>query len=193
MDISESVLRIYYIAVIISALITLVESIAMLFTPSVLFRYGIRIKTFHGIRINLESFEIGREYKTDHAKFVRLSKNSCLLSRRFNFWSSAFSVKSEILHTTSETVLIWRIPFGQPMFFSLWLLGWISPLFSIFQLTANQILTAEFAFSISILLLSTLLFLFFCCFALKSAQNKAKIAFSEILRLSLHKKSPVTA
>src|SRR5688572_27747997 len=132
MEIPISILRIYGIAVIISALLIAVETNAMLFAPSFLFRFGLRIKTVHGISINLEGFEIGKEYKTAHVKFVRFSKNSCLFSRRFDFFSNAHvAIKGEILQTESGTVLIWRIPLGSTMFFSLWLLGWNSSFFGI--------------------------------------------------------------
>jgi hypothetical protein len=190
MEIPESFLRIYYIAVFISALILAVETNAMLFTPSFLFRFGIRIKTIYGLRINLETFEIGKEYKTAHVKFVRFSKNSCLFSRRFGFFSNAHvAIKGEILHTESGTIMIWRIPLGSTMFYSLWLLGWVSSFFAIFRLTANQIFTANFSLSVLMLLLVTVIFLFIYFSSLRSEQEKAKLAFSEILFLTLHKQN----
>ena len=188
MEIPENILRVYYIAVIVSALIIIVETNGMLFAPSFLFLFGIKIKTMYGININLDSFEIGKEYTTAHVKFVRFSKNSCVFSRRFGFFSNAHvAIKGEILQTNSGTVLIWRIPFGSTMFFSLWLLGWISPFFGIFQLTASKIFNAEFAFSVLVLLLTTLLVLFIYFYSLKLEQKKAQLAFSEILFLSLRK------
>ncbi len=186
MEIPESILRIYGIAVIISALIIVVEGNGILFSPSVLFLLGIRIKTMHGIKIDLDSFEIGKEYTTSKVKFVRLSKNSCVFSRRFGFFSNGnVSIKGEILNTNSGTILIWRIPLGSTMFFSLWFLGWISPIFGIFQLTASQIFTTDFLFYASILFGTSFLFLFFYFASLNSEKKKAQIAFSEILFLSL--------
>jgi hypothetical protein len=192
MEIPENILRIYAIAVIISALIILVEGNGILFSPSVLFLLGFRIKTMHGININLDSFEIGKEYTTSKVKFVRLSKNSCVFSRRFGFFSGNgnISIKGEILKTNSGTILIWRIPLGSTMFFSLWFLGWISPIFGIFQLTANQVFTADFLFSVSILFGTSFLFVFFYFVRLKSEKKKAQIAYSEILFLSLHNQHP---
>jgi hypothetical protein len=194
MEIPESILRVYYIAVIISWLIIVVEGNGILFSPSVLFLLGFRIKTMHGIKINLDSFEIGKEYTTSKVKFVRLSKNSCVFSRRFSFFSANgnISIKGEILKTNSDTLLIWRIPLGSTMFFSLWFLGWISPIFGIFQLTASQIFTTDFLFSASILFGSSFLFLLFYFASLKSEKKKAQIAFSEILFLSLHNQNLVT-
>ena len=186
MEIPEIVLRIYGIAVIISALIILVEGNGILFSPSVLFLLGFKIKTMHGINIALDSFEIGKEYTTSKVKFVRLSKNSCVFSRRFGFFSNGnIAIKGEILKTASGTQLIWRIPLGSTMFFSLWFLGWISPVFGIFQLKASQVFTAEFALSASILLGTSFLFLFMYFAFLNSEKKKAQIAFSEILFLSL--------
>ena len=186
MEIPLNVLRIYGIAVIISALIILVEGNGILFSPSVLFLLGFKIKTMHGINIALDSFEIGKEYTTSKVKFVRLSKNSCVFSRRFGFFSNGnIAIKGEILKTASGTQLIWRIPLGSTMFFSLWFLGWISPVFGIFQLKASQVFTAEFALSFSILLGTSFLFLFMYFAFLKSEKKKAQIAFSEILFLSL--------
>jgi hypothetical protein len=176
-EMQESILRIYAVAVIISVLLVAVETNAMLFAPSILFRFGLRIKTIHGLRINLETFDIGKEYKTAHVKFVRFSKNSCLFSRRFGFFSNVHvAIKGEILQTESGTIMIWRIPLGSTMFYSLWLLGWVSPFFRIFQLTANQIFTANFVFSVSLLLLVAVIFLFIYFYSLRSEQKKAKLA-----------------
>ncbi len=186
MEIPESILRIYAVAVIISALVIVVEGNGMMFSPSVLFLLGFKIRTMNGININLDSFEIGKEYTTSKVKFVRLSKNSCVFSRRFGFFSNGnISIKGEILKTNSGTILIWRIPLGSTMFFSLWFLGWISPVFGIFQLKASQIFTTDFLFSASILFGTSLLFLFIYFASLNSEKKKAQIAFSEILFLSL--------
>ncbi|MBL8078321.1 MAG: hypothetical protein JNM55_10205 [Anaerolineales bacterium] len=190
MEIPESILRIYAVAVIISALVIAVEGNGMMFSPSVLFLLGFKIKTMNGININLDCFEIGKEYTTSKVKFVRLSKNSCVFSRRFGFFSNGnISIKGEILNTNSGTILIWRIPLGSTMFFSLWFLGWISPIFGIFQLTASQIFTADFLFNASILFGTSLLFLFTYFASLNSEKKKAQIAFSEILFLSLRNRN----
>jgi len=51
MEIPENILKVYYIAVIVSALIMIVEGYGMLYSPSALFLLGVRIKTIHGIII----------------------------------------------------------------------------------------------------------------------------------------------
>jgi hypothetical protein len=182
----ESILRLYGIAVIISAILIVIETNAMLFAPSFLFRFGLRIKTMRGIHIDLDSFEIGKEYKTAHVKFVRDSKNSCLFSRRFGFFSNPHvAIKGEILQSESGTMLIWRIPLGSILFFSLWLFGWIKPL-SIFYLTASEIFTVDFVFSTVVTLLITFLVLFIYFYSLQQEQKRAQLVLSDILFLSLH-------
>ena len=189
MEIHEYVLRIYYIAVMVSALLYLFESFGMMFSSFFLFRFGFIVKTTYGVNINIENFEIGKGYTTTHAKFTRVSKNSCLFCHRFGFFriNTPVPIKGEILRNENGTLLIWRIPFSSIMFFVLFLLGWfIPPLMWMFPLNVSEIFSSNFATNC----LATLVGIVFMWGLIASSsqleQKRIRLALSELLLSSLH-------
>jgi hypothetical protein len=154
-----------------------------------LFRIGITIKKTQGIKINLNQFEIGRLYETEHARFKFVSRDLCFFCHRFRFLQirTPFPIKGEIFRDSSETILIWRIPLGSVMFFALWLFGWLSPLlFGTFKLTGSQILSADFGISVLATLFGVGVVLGVSLFSAYVEQKRARLALSELLFLSFH-------
>jgi hypothetical protein len=190
MEIPTAVLRIYFIAVIGSWLLYMVERFAIsLFQSFDFCRVGIKVKTFQDVDVNPDNFEIGKVYETKHAKLKRVNKNSCLFYCREGFFqiNTPFPIKGEILRNESGTLLIWRIPLGSTLFFSLCLLGWFSPLlFGTFQLNASQIFSTGIAFG----LLATFVGIGFMWFLYASSsrieQKRVRLALSELEPFSFH-------
>ena len=160
----------------------------MMLSSFFLFRFGIKVKATPCVNVNLEHFEIWRSYTTKHVKFTRISENSCVFCHRFGFFriNTPFPIKGELIRSNAGTVLIWRIPIGSTMFFSLWLLGWLSPVFGIFRLNASQIFSEDYAISILFLLFGVFWIWFLCFISAKLEQKRARLALSELLFLSLH-------
>jgi hypothetical protein len=177
----EILTTLYEIVAFGSWLLAGIESIAMwLFLPF-LFRVGVKVKTVEGIDINLDRFKIGIEYATEHAKFKRISENSCLFRHRYRFFSfqyqTPFPVKGEILQHGSGSCLIWRVPLGTSIFFSLWLLGGV-----IIGITA--LIRLEIAAGFYALGLSIGVTLIFIMISVGVEAQRAWTALSEIRTLS---------
>ncbi len=123
----EILIRLFYIAAIVSWLLTIIEGIAAwLFSPF-FFRVGVKIFSEKGRNFNMDKFEIGEVYTTSHAKFKRVSEDSCLFRYREFFFktNTPFPIKGEVLQDASGSSIIWRIPLGSTLFFLLWLIPWV--------------------------------------------------------------------
>ena len=180
--------KIYVVAVLISFFLFIVEGYGMMLSSFFLFHFGVKIKTTPCVNVKLERFEIGKGYSTKHAKFTRIDENSCVFCHRFGLFriNTPFPIKGEIVRNDSGTQLTWRIPLGSTLFFSLWLLGWITPVFGIFRLTASQIFSQDFAFSILLLLFGVFWVWLIWFISAKLEEKRARLALSELLFLSLH-------
>jgi hypothetical protein len=175
----ETLTNLFGIVVLGSWLLAGIESISMWFFVPFLLRIGVKVKTVQGVDVNLEHFKIGIEYATEHAKFIRTSKNSCLFCHRLFFFQfhTAFPVKGEILQRESGLFLIWRVPLGTSIFLMLWLIvGLISGILSLFRLDIVAGLSAIGA-SIGFTLI-------FIMISVGIEGERARIALSEIKTLS---------
>jgi|CXWL01.1.fsa_nt_gi hypothetical protein len=185
MNVLESIYTIVGLGVV---LFGIVESAATYFLAPTLFRIGIKTKTVQSIDVKFEQLEIGKEYKTSHARFKRISKNSCLFLYRSELFQiyTPFRVKGEVLQSKAGTLLIWRIELIPTIFVFLWLILCVGSLVqNIFQSSLNQLFSMDFASSV----LATF-FGIFCAWLLYalSAQieeKRAQLAFSELLFFSL--------
>src|SRR5690242_2839984 len=128
MDVIE---RIYISAFIGLILFDMIELIATSFFVPALFRIGIKVRMIPDTNINLEHFEIGKEYKTKHIKLKRVSENSCLYFYRPSLFQmkTFFPIRYEILINEAGTqLIIWRMPLGSILIGLLWIVVWINPL-----------------------------------------------------------------
>jgi hypothetical protein len=174
------------ITVLGSWLFAIIESIAMWFFVPFLFRVGVRVKTVQGIDVKLDRFKIGIEYATDHAKFIRISKDSCLFRHRHSFFQlhTGFPVNGEILQCDSGSFLIWRVPLSSSLLLTLWLIGGlISGMLLLFRL---DIAGGFFVLggSIGFALISVMI-------SVGVEGERARIALSEIKILSETKEQPL--
>jgi hypothetical protein len=180
--------KIYIAAVLISFFLYIAEGYGMMLSSFFLFRFGVKIKATPCVNVNLNRFEIGKGYSTKHAKFTRVDENSCVFCHRFGLFriNTPFPIKGEIVRNGSGTQLTWRIPLGSTMFFSLWLLGWISPILGLLRLPISQIFSKDSAFSILVLLFGVFWVWFIWFISAKLEEKRARLALSELLFLSLH-------
>jgi hypothetical protein len=182
-------LTVLSVVVLISFALYLVEVYGMILSSSFLFRFGVKVKTMPAANFNLDRFEIGKGYTTEHAKFTRINTNSCVFCHRFGFFrvNTPFPIKGEIVQNDSETQLIWRIPLGSTLFFSLWLLGWLSPLVGMLQLITGGAMVDNLAFSLLIFFGGILGACFLLFYSAWLEQKRARLALSELMFYSLHK------
>jgi len=167
------------IAVLGLWLFALIESTAIwLFVPF-LFRMGVKVKTEQGIEVNLDRFKIGIEYATEHAKFIRISKNSCLFCHRYFFFQlhTPFPVKGEILQSDSGLLQIWKVPLSSSLFLTLLLIGGL--ISGILSLSHLDIATGFSAIGASIGIA-----LIFIMISVQIEGERARTALSEIKTLS---------
>jgi hypothetical protein len=183
MEIPGIVLRIYSILTIGSFLLYLVERFTTPSLESCLFRLGVKVRTFQETDVDLEQFEIGKVYETNHARLKRVNRNSCFFYYRQGFFqiNTPFPIRGEVSRDKSGTLLIWRIPLGSTIFFSLVLLGWvIPPLIGMFQLNISQIFRSDFIVSILATLAGVVFMWFLYAGSSSIEQKRARLAISEL-------------
>jgi hypothetical protein len=103
----------------------IVETICtFLFFPA-LGRLGIKVYSINGMPLYFDGLEIGQQYETNHAKFIRVSKNSCIFRYRHSFLEpfTPLLMKGEIIRKKSVINLVYRVAVG-PVFLAICLFGW---------------------------------------------------------------------
>jgi len=159
-------------------LFAFIEAIAVwLFVPF-LFRMGPKVKTVQNVDINFGRFKLGREYATAHAKFKRISKDTCLFRQRsqwnsFFHFNTPFPVRGEISQSENGSLLIWRVPLGTSLFFAIALfVGLISGILSLSRL--------EIAAGLSVIVGPIGITSVFVMLSALIEGERARTAFSEI-------------
>jgi hypothetical protein len=122
METLSTLFQILFVGIWLFAMIEVIAT--WLFVPF-FFRLGPKVKTVQKVDINLGRFKIGKEYTTAHAKFIRISKDTCLFRHRDSFFHShtPFPVKAEISQSEIGSFLIWRVPLSTSIFFGLVLIS----------------------------------------------------------------------
>jgi hypothetical protein len=183
METKTLVLLTFGIAIFSSMLLYLAERAAIASLGSFLFRVGFTVKTFQQANINLNQFSIGRVYETAHAKFRRVSEESCFFCYRVGRYElyTPFPIKGEIVGNESETLLIWRIPLGSTLFLGL-------AMFGLLALTLSRaILISDLGFSLPLFLVSILGTCLLIWFSARLERKHAHLALSELISFSLSK------
>ena len=94
MDILNDILYIIFFG---SFFLYIIEMICMWLLFPALGHLGIKINSTKGLPLFIDRLEIGKQYATDHAKFIRVSNNSCMFRCRNSFFK-LFAYSGEIAH-----------------------------------------------------------------------------------------------
>ena len=170
------------------------EVIATHFLSPIFFRVGIKIKATQSISVDIQQFQIGKVYKTSHAKLKRISKNSCLFRyrRKFLEYGTPFAINGEIQQNNDGLFLIWRIPLAPVIFILIWILLYMANiatiLFNIFQENPGQAFQVLFLQQTAITFVGIIWWLFIFTSSLKTEEPRIQLAFSELMFSSLHQK-----